>query len=328
MAKKIRSIKNSKTKGTCFITGANGRLGKILIKKLIKEGYTVRVLVKRNEYLLELPAGTIPYIGDINDVNVLEKGCEGVDYVFHLAALVNTSRVPIDEILNTNVFGTKNLLKAAVKNKVKRFIFTSSLDVYGIERKGMLNESSKLDPKDKYGYSKMLAEEEIKSSSGKMKYTILRFATIYGLGFEGSFFKIFKGIQNNKIYLIGGGENHLSLIYIDDAINALVLSIEKDGKTSETLNISDGRSYTQKELFNIAADMLGVDRPTKRISKFLVKIVATSRNLDSDELRFITSNRVVDISKAKKVLNFIPKVFIEEGGMQLVEEFKKQKYYS
>ncbi len=315
----------ARSKGVCFVTGSDGRLGQALVRSLISSGYSVRALVKNKELVLGLPSGVIPYIGDITNRKVLDNGCDGADCVFHLAAIVNSNKITTNEMLNVNVTGTANILEASEKGGVGRLVFTSSVDVYGVRRKGVLTEQAKLEPNDRYGYSKMLAEEEINEFSGSMKYSILRLSTIYGPGFEKSFFKIFRGIESKKVYIIGNGENHLSLEHVVDVVQALRLAYEKTGSSkSGVYNINDGKAHTQKELFNLAADMLGVERPSKHVSRLIVKIVAQSKGIDSDELRFLTSDRQIDISKARKELGYSPTVSIEKGGMRMVEEFKKR----
>ncbi len=306
------------------VTGANGRFGKELIRMLIKRGDTIRALVKRREIIIELPSGVVPYVGDINDTKVLNDAITGADNVFHLAAIVSAYGNPTDEVVRVNVDGTRNVLDACEKHGIKHFIFTSSSDVYGSKRKEILDENAKLMPNDKYGYSKMLAEKVIERYRQTVPYTIFRMATLYGQNFEGSFFKIFKAIKEQKAYIIGNGMNHLALLHVYDALQAFVLAKESLSNMGKIYNLSDGEAYTQEHLLNIAADMLGVPRPSRHMNELMVKFIAKERGLDTDELRFLTSNRILDISKVKGEIGFSPSVSIRRGATELVEEFNRK----
>ncbi len=309
---------------TCFVTGGNGKLGQRLIKELLAKGFKVKALVKSNDRVVSLPAGVIPYIGDISDRHVLEDACKNTNYVFHLAAIVSQNKKFTSEIISVNVEGTRNILEAAEKAGADRFVYPSSIDVYGIKRKEMLTEESRPKTEDRYGYSKLLAEKEISKFTASLPSTILRLSTIYGTGFEKSFFKVFDAISKGKMYIIGSGKNNLAIVHENDAANALLLAAEKTpDRTSEIFNITDGAMHTQQSLINMAADLLGVERPMKHLNEFMVKIIAKTRDLDVDELRFLTSNRQVSIDKAKRILGYSPKVSVEKGGKELVEEFLK-----
>ncbi|MDE1825517.1 MAG: NAD(P)-dependent oxidoreductase [Candidatus Micrarchaeota archaeon] len=330
MAKKdVKSPDSANTGGSgprssgkvSVVTGASGKMGRQLIKQLLWRGDTVRALVKRKEMILELPAGAIPFLGDINDQKVLETMCSGADYVFHLAAIVSAFKAATQEIMRVNVEGTRNLLDACEAGKVRHVVFLSTVDVYGHVRHDVLREDSKLDPRDRYGLSKVLAEEEILKYVDKVPFTIFRCAQIYGEGFEYYFFRVFRAIKEQKAYLIGDGQNKLNLIHVNDAINAMLLATTKRESIHQIYNLSDGKTYTQEQLFNLAADLLGVPRPSRHISRLIIKFVAKQRNIDVDELRFLTSNRNMDTGKIKGQLGFFAKVEIKDGAKEFVGEF-------
>jgi nucleoside-diphosphate-sugar epimerase len=312
-----------------LVTGANGKLGKELVKSLLKKGDVVRALVKSKESIVDLPPGVVPYIGDITHQRVLDDACNGVDNVYHLAAAVSEYRYTTEELIHINVEGTRNVLDAAEKGGAKHLIFTSTIDVYGRKRKDVLTEESPLKPSDKYGYSKMLAENIVKEYASTLPYTILRLATIYGPSFEAPYFKVLKALQEGKIYLIGNGQNHLALLHVYDALQSLILPRVYAGiSKNKVYNVTDGNNYTQELLFNMAADMLKVPRPKRHLSEFIVRLVAKSHGLDSDELRFLTSNRVIDITKIKSELGFKPVVEMRVGMGELVTAYLKRSHKS
>jgi nucleoside-diphosphate-sugar epimerase len=305
---------------TVLVTGATGRLGRRLVNMLIERGSTVRALVIGKDEINNLTSGVIPFVGTLNDVHVLDDACRGADMVLHLAAALGETKAKTDELVRVNVEGTHRLLESCKKSSVKQILFTSTVDVYGRKRNDVLNEESSLVPTDKYGYSKMLAEHEIIRSG--VPYTIFRIATIYGPGFEHSFFKMFRVVHEGRTAIIGSGQNHLALVHVDDVINAIMLAIENpEISIGKIYNVADSTPFTQEELIDLAANMMNMEKPKKHVSEFLVRMIARQRNLDSDELRFITSNRVIDTSKIEKDLKFKTKVDINEGGKDMVNAF-------
>ncbi|MDE1873739.1 MAG: NAD(P)-dependent oxidoreductase [Candidatus Micrarchaeota archaeon] len=305
---------------TVFVTGATGRLGRAVVPALVGSGSAVRALMVEKEDVKLLPPGTVPFVGSLGDTEVLDEACRGADVVLHFAGLTHVANSTAEAVMESNVEGTKNLLKACEKGKVKHMIFTSTVDVYGRKRSGALNEDAKLLPTDKYGHSKMLAEQEI-SGSG-VPYTIVRPANIYGPGFERSFFKIFRAVKEGKMVIIGSGENHVALVHVDDVVKALMLIKENpQASIGKTYNLTDGMIYTQEGLIDLVAELMKVPKPKRHMQEILVRALAKARNLDSDELRFMTSDRVIDTSRIRNELGFIPDVDIKTGGMAMINEF-------
>ncbi|MDE1762455.1 MAG: NAD(P)-dependent oxidoreductase [Candidatus Micrarchaeota archaeon] len=307
-----------------LVTGASGKTGKELIKMLLNRGDRVIALVKRKDSILHLPSGVVPFLGDITDAEVMKEACKGVDNVYHLAAIVSQYRAITEEIMKVNVEGTVNIMRACEQNRVKHVIFLSSLDVYGHVRSDMLTEESELRPKDRYGLSKVLAEREVLKYVDKVPFTIFRVGQIYGPGFEYYFFKVFRAIKEQKAAIIGDGKNKLNLIHIDDALRAMLLAATKPISRYKIYNLTDGRTHTQEELFNLAADVMKVPRPTRHISKFIVKLVAKQKGIDNDELRFLTSSRPIDTTKIQTELGFKPAISIEDGASAFVKQFLDQ----
>ncbi len=319
--KRTFNLKKSGEGKIAVVTGSGGRIGRSLSRALIRGGYEVRAISREKEFVKTMPAGVIPYVGDLADKKVLNEACKGADVMFHLAAVVSEYKSPVQELMDINVKGTTNVLEACRQHSIGDIIFTSSIDVYGRDRKGLITEDTELQPTDKYGYSKMLAEKEIIEYGDKIDYTILRIATVYGPGFEESYFKVFKAIKEGKAYIIGAGRNHLSMIHIEDVIDGLIMAYERKKGGKSIYNLSDGVKYTQEGLFDMIADMLKTARPTKHINPIVVSLVAKNRGLDSDELRFLMSNRVVDISRIEKELGYVPSVDIKDAGVDMVRHF-------
>ncbi len=307
--------------GTVFVTGGAGRLGRHIISELLSKGVTVRALVRDNTDVNALPFGAIPYIGDITSQDVIFDACKGVDTVYHFAAIVSQREGGHKEILRVNTQGTKMVLEAADLGGAKRIILSSTVDVYGSRRHELLTEDSELKPNDMYGHSKMLAEKQVQSFSGNISYTILRMAAIYGEEFKHSFFKVFKMINSNKAYMLGNGKNALSLVHITDVARAMLLVRTAEAASNKIYNLTDGKTYTQEYLYSLAAELLNKKQHIGHINTFIAKILAKKAGITIDDIRFITSNRILSINKISQELGFKPIVDIKTAGKELVESF-------
>lgn len=312
-------------KMTIFVTGGTGRLGRALITELLKRGHVVRAMAESHELLVKyMPSGVVPFVGDLNNTKLLKEACRGADVVVHLAAIVSEYKESTGKLMQVNVDGTANVLEAAALGKVEQFIYASTVDVYGKSRREILTEETEPKPTDKYGYSKMLAEQEVERYRGRLHYTIFRMAAIYGPGFEASYFRILRAIKNGRAAVIGSGENRYAFVHVRDVVNAYLLAIGNQESYDKVFNITDGSSYTQKQIFEMAARQLGVNPPQRSVSHLVLGLVAKSRGIDNDELRFLTSSRMVEIKKAQKELGYKPSVKIESGVKELVEAFQRQ----
>mgnify|MGYP005805704425 CR=1 FL=1 len=112
----------------CVVTGASGHIGNVLVRELIKNGYEVKAFVLENEnveYLKELQI-EICY-GDVRNIESLEKAFQGAEIVFHLAGIIDIGTTKRKTIYSVNVEGTKNVLQACKKEKVKKLVYTSSV---------------------------------------------------------------------------------------------------------------------------------------------------------------------------------------------------------
>ena len=343
-SKKINQAKLENKKYVYLITGATSGLGITLIKQLIHEDNNqIRVIVKDN-FLLNpewknLPSGVIPFVSNmtfpsLSDISSLEDACKNVDVVIHLAGGSYNYEFTVSQLIEANVLITENILKTIQKvnkNKKVHFIFASSITVYGYKSNlQKITENSDLHPQSHYSDTKMLAEQVIRSFSevnSNIKYTILRYATFYGPGYEDpSFFKIFDLIKSQKMYYIGTMNNHLAFIHVDDAANAIISVMNNLNKASNQIyNVSDGVTYTPKYLFEKIAKILNVPPPKKVININVAKLLVKLFNINFDEFRFLTSDRIIDINKIKKDLNFVPKNKLDVEGLEMIDHYLNYK---
>lgn len=308
-----------------LITGATGRIGKHLVNSLVKQGEKIRALVRGE--MVENEQVEIFY-GDLMNKESLKKAVEGVDVIYHLAAVVDYL-APNDVMFNVNVLGTKNLLEVT---KIKKFIYLSSTAVMGKKLKELpATENTPCKPSDFYSKTKLEAEKLVKEVGG----IIIRSADVYGPGFEEGYFSVFEMLEQGKMPVFGDGKNVLQYIHINDLVQALLLAKEK-GKSGETYIVTGKDMKTQRELYELICKLLGVDFKEKHASAMFAEAKLRLKILSSkikgkkpgfipEYVKKLSANRVFDITKAKNELGFQPQVEYEKGISEIIDEYKKLK---
>jgi nucleoside-diphosphate-sugar epimerase len=308
-----------------LITGGTGRIGKHLVNALVNQGEKVRVLVRKG--MIENENVEVFY-GDILNKESIKKAVDGVDVIYHLAAIVDYL-APKDLMFNVNVIGTKNLLEVS---KAKKFIYLSSTAAMGKKLKEIpANENTPCHPSDFYGKTKLDAEKLVKESGG----TIIRSADVFGPGFREGYDYLIEGLESGNLPIIGDGKNFIQWIHINDLIQALILAKE-NGNSGEVYIVAGKEVKTFNECVELLTKYLQVEPPKKHVSKFLAKTKVNFNMLKakvkkerpkviSEYVEKITANRSFDISKAKKELGFEPKVSYEDAAREMVEEYKSKK---
>lgn len=206
-----------------LVTGGTGFIGSHLVDLLVEKNYNVRVLVRKgdvhpayddkvNQEILEHEKnlGVEIVYGNLLDKKSLEKACEGIDIIYHLAAIARQYEgLPTQVYYDINTFGTKNLLDACLKNKVKRFVYTSTKDACGPSLDGKpLTEKTILHPVIVYGKSKLGGE--ILSLYYYKKFglpvTIIRPPLIYGERYP-LLARYFRTVKKGIFPIFGSGKN-------------------------------------------------------------------------------------------------------------------------
>src|SRR3972149_5172038 len=159
----INGINQKVTKKLVLVTGGGGFIGSHLTYELVRRGYKIKVLIKRNETLRNLQdlvkMHKVEVIkGDLLDKNSLKKACEDVDVVFHIAAKTDLATKSYEPYYETNYIGTKNLVESC-KGNLKKFVFFSSMLAVGLPNsRRKINENYVGEPQSYYGLSKRIGE--------------------------------------------------------------------------------------------------------------------------------------------------------------------------
>ncbi len=295
---------------TVLITGGSGFLGFHLTRFLLKKGYKIAVIDTERT---DIKNKNVIFIkADINNKGLIQKYFKNIDYVVHAAAAL-----PIlhdrNKIFKTNVDGTKNVLEAALKNKVRRLVFISSTAVYGVPKDLPERETSPLNPIGHYGESKVEGEKLCLDYNKKgLSINILRPKTFLGPERLGVFTLWFEAIYNNKpVFILGNGHNLYQLLEVKDLCNVInsALTCKSSG---EVFNIGTEKFGTWRQ--DLGALIKHARSESRIISLPVFPSQAILALLEALNLSPIVAwhyktlpvNSYVSIDKAKKYLSFKP----------------------
>jgi len=308
----------------CLVTGGAGFIGSNLIRRLYYGHTCSEVYVIDNLY-----SGSLD-----NIINLLEEesikfynidlSCNkhlnkvfprDTDVVFHLAAVTGLEEVEKDPItaFKSNVIATMNILDTAVKYGVNTIIYASSAAVYGEPHNLPVSEGHKANPTNLYGYMKYLGEMLLNHYYIKygLNTIILRYFNVYGPRMRGGPYAsvihnfITSLSKNLRPVIFGDGRQTRDFIYVDDVVEASIRSMELEG--FNILNIGSGVETSILDLLNIISSILGykdvnpIYKPRRRHEIYRIK---------------------ADISKARAILNWSPKVSLKEGVRKTIDWYK------
>jgi len=297
------------------VTGGAGFIGSNLVDYLVSKGHKVVVLdnfsTGKRSNLSHHKKKNVKIIRiDISTNKRLDKHFKGVNYVFHLAglaSLLQSIKNP-DKYFNSNVFGTLNVIQAARKANIVKFIYAASASCYGIPNRFPTNEDAKINLIHPYAFTKWKAEELVMNWAKIYNFPAISFRlfNVYGprfntSGFYRSVFGFFIAQKkaNKPLTIVGRGNQTRDFIHVKDLVQAM-LKAALSKKKGKIYNLGSGKETKVNKI----AKLIGGKKIY--ISK---KYVETKRSL-------------ADISKIKRDLNWQPRITIEEGVKKLLN-FKK-----
>lgn len=205
-----------------LIIGGTGFLGVHLARRLLKENYDVTLFDIAPLDAKDLLGKVSVIKGDIRNKKSIGQALQNIDYVVHAAAALPIQRTK-RAIFSVNVDGTRNVLAASLKQKIKRLVFISSTAVYGVPRHLPETENSPINPIGHYGKSKIEGEKLCRQFGLKgLSINIIRPKTFLGPERLGIFQLWFEAIYNGKkIFLLGSGHNPYQLLAVSDVVEAI-----------------------------------------------------------------------------------------------------------
>jgi UDP-glucose 4-epimerase len=303
----------------CLVTGGAGFIGSTIVDQLLDSGVSeVRVIdnfVRGNWNNLAgaLERGRVNVIeGDIRDASLVDRSMEGVDYVFHQAALritrcAEAPREAVEVLIN----GTLNVMEAALRHDVKKISAASSASVYGEPSYLPVDESHPFNNRTMYGGCKIAAEQMLRAlhDTSGLRYVAFRPFNVYGprMDIAGAYTEVMirwlDAIEANQPPLIfGDGSQSMDFVYVDDVARAYVLGVQRD---------------VDDDVFNVGT---GVQTSLNDLCQMLLKITGCSLQPEYREARRVgnVQRRRAGVEKAEKVLGFRTTVSLEQGLQEFI----------
>ncbi|NLL99979.1 MAG: NAD-dependent epimerase/dehydratase family protein [Treponema sp.] len=242
------------------IIGGSGFIGTRLTKRLLKSGYTVRILDKNDSVAYP----NLRIHADVRDLESLIQNLSKIDIVINLAAEHRDDVQPKSLYDDVNVTGSENVCKACTKLGIKKIIFTSSVAVYGFAPLGT-DETGKINYFNDYGRTKWLAEEKYREWLTQDKthsLTIIRPTVVFGEQNRGNVYNLLRQIASGLFPMVGNGKNVKSMAYVENV--AAFIEYSLNNKNGENLY-----NYIDKPDFDMNTLVLGVNKVLGKKKKFL-----------------------------------------------------------
>jgi UDP-glucose 4-epimerase len=242
-----------------LVTGATGFIGRHLVERLSSEGGAVRGLVRPGSPQL-LPSNAEPVEADLGDADGLTRAARGCDVLFHLAGKAHDPSASADTFRQVNVEGTRNLLAAATRAGVRRFVFFSSTKAVGEGGESQIEESVEPRPSTAYGISKLEAERLVEAFGDQTgaHVTILRLPLVYGPGVKGNVRRMIRSVARGSFPPPPRVMNRRSMTSVTDAVNAAMLSAQSPAARGRAYFVTDGQAYSTREIYDAMREALGL----------------------------------------------------------------------
>jgi nucleoside-diphosphate-sugar epimerase len=325
-----------------LITGANGFIASHLVERLLAAGISVRGTTRRPpEETDDISATSKVWCAgeiiqaDLLDADALRRAVAGCRVVVHAAAWTGGPDLAPEAGYRVNVEGTRNVLAAAQAAGIKRFIYISSVAVYGLNRAPQVDEAMPTPPVGQaYPDSKIAAETLVRGSG--LPYVIVRPASTYGP--RGTAWTIgpIENIKAGRLVLLGRDTGLVTPGYIDNVVDGLIVTLAHPAAPGETFNLCDDRAMTFREFYLAYARMLGKDRLPAVPGWFagfarsgpgrLARRLAGRQAIGPWSLHFRRNPSQFSVAKAQRLLGYAPRVDFAEG-MRRTEAWLREAGY-
>lgn len=322
-----------------LVTGATGFLGGAVARRLHAAGHDVLATgrdIGRGGHLAAEGIRFLPV--DLVIDGAVTDLCRKQDWVVHCAAL-SSPWGPFESFYRANVRATRNLVDAATKEGVNRFLHVSTPSIYmGAGPRRDVREDEPLPrPVNAYAATKRDAEIVVEGArlSG-LRSIILRPRALFGPGDTTIFPRLLRALESGRLPIIGDGLNEVDLTYIDNAVDAVVLACTApDAACDRTYNITNGEPVRLWDFITDLAEALGYEPPRRRLPRPVAMAVATlfeafarvvrSRReplLTRYSVRVLADTMTLDITRAREYLGYHPSVPVHDGLARFVRALR------
>ncbi len=319
-----------------LVTGATGFIGSHLVERLTAEGHQVRALVRNPagaEFLRNL--GTEVVFGDITDPDSFQASMQGVDVVFHIAARV-TDWGPWSAFERATVRGTEHVLQTAAEAGISRFLHMSTISVYNdayVRKRRIVTEKAPHTGKGEralghYARSKVMAEEAVwrYQREGALAVSVVRPTWVYGPRDETILPRLLEFLRSPQACWIGRKDPVVDPIYVTDVVDCILAAATSNKAVGQAYNVAPDVEIHLREFVGGLCRAFDIPMP-HRTTSYAMAALATaisegwSRLIRRQEppgfslaaFALMTRGRHHTPTKAKRDLNWQPKVSLEEG---------------
>ena len=321
-----------------LITGGTGFIGSRLALHARAAGHEVQVTGMTNTAAeaaneRELTAaGIAVHLVDLPGLAADKERLCHLDALVHLAAAQHEMNVPDQHYRKVNVDGTRALLDAAAAAGVGRFVYGSTIGVYG-SAEGRLDEATPVGPDNIYGATKLEAERLVLERAGAQPVAAIRISETYGPG-DRRLLKLFRAVKKGSFFLIGDGRNLHHPVYIDDLASGILLAAEHAAALGEVFVLPGREAVTTDEM--VAAVAVAVGRPMPRwrvpMGPMLAAAAATESvcrplgiqpPLHRRRMDFFKKSFAFEATKAADRLGYAPEMGFRDGAVRTAQWYEK-----
>ena len=303
-----------------LVTGGAGFIGSHLAEELVKRGHRVRVadaLVTGKRSNLDHLSGVEFLEGDLADLAFARQAVDAVDFVLHQAAIPSVPRSVADPLTShrSNVEATLNVLIAARDARIRRLVFAGSSSAYGNTETLPKHEAMPTDPLSPYALQKVVGEQYLRMFTRLygLETVTTRYFNVYGPRQDPS--SPYSGVislfatallEGRAPTIYGDGEQTRDFTYVADVVDGVLRASEAPGVSGEIINVAAGGRISLNRLFETMRTLVGA------------KVQPTYVAARTGDVR----DSQADVSKAKRLLGFEPRVPLEEGLRQTMDWYR------
>ncbi len=274
--------------------------------------------------------------GDVRDADALRRAAEGVDVVYHIAAIYRQAGLRDEQYRAVNATAVRTVVEAAKAAGARRVVHCSTVGVHGDVEHPPANEDAPLRPGDIYQQTKLEGEEVARAASREtgVEVVIARPTGIYGPG-DRRLLKLFRGVARRRFVILGDGEIFYHLTYIDDLVAGLHLCGTVSAAAGRTYILAGGEVTTLNRLVEIIADEARVTPPRLHLPVWpfwvagaLCEAICAPLRIEPPLYRrrvdFFTKSRAFDISRARAELGYTPATALRDGIRKTLEWYRRE----
>ena len=323
-----------------LVTGATGFLGGALARRLHTMGWDILALGRNVSALKKLEGENIRVMRvNLEDERAMMDACKDVEIVFHCGAFPSPWG-NYQTFYQANVVGTRNVIRACMEYKVKRLVHVSTPSIYFeyASRVNVKEDDPLPAPITNYSATKLLAEKELDRAFEDGLATIaIRPRAIFGPGDTVIFPRLIPRLQSGRLPILGDGENIVDLTYVENVVDSLLLCAESPAQTlGRKYNITNGEPVKLWELVKRICKELNLQFPARKISyraahtlagalEIIYKFIPNQPEppLTRYSVSMMANSTTLDISAARRDLNYNPRVSVDEG-FEIFMRWRKQ----